>query len=304
MRTPAPALALSLLPPSEVGGGDGFYEGGLYYYSGHGLNNSGYLKVTVSSNGVEVDYLRMTVEEISSNGYTCGDPEVAYSYAAACAGPCGACCLPDGNCDGTLSVEDCYEAGGVCRGCDATCATTDCSLPALDEEGTSGSCLHHGASSNGHCLTLDVGTNGVSVEPRFTTGLQFELDLDGTTKELVTATIRCDPSAKTFVVPTEIEEASTDKVIFKPGSALADENCCRIELSGGAVGWLDFRTLAGDVNRDGSVSTADLSSVKVRLGQRVNAGNFRYDVNADGLISTADRSSVVQRLQNVAADCP
>ena len=64
------------------------------------------------------------------------------------------------------------------------------------------------------------------------------------------------------------------------------------------------KTLGGDVNRDVGVSSSDAASVKQRLGQAVDAGNFLFDVNADGAISSADAASVKQRLGNVAPSCP
>ena len=65
-----------------------------------------------------------------------------------------------------------------------------------------------------------------------------------------------------------------------------------------------FATLVGDATRDGSVSTADASGIKQRLGLTVTEDLCRYDINHDGSISTADISSVKQRLGNTAPDCP
>jgi hypothetical protein len=62
--------------------------------------------------------------------------------------------------------------------------------------------------------------------------------------------------------------------------------------------------LAGDVNRDRMVSSADKSAVAQRFGQEVGAGNFQYDVNRSGWIDSADKSNVIQRLGNLAPPCP
>jgi hypothetical protein len=43
--------------------------------------------------------------------------------------------------------------------------------------------------------------------------------------------------------------------------------------------------------------------MKARLGDPVGESNFWYDVNRDGSISTADRSSVKARFENLAP-CP
>jgi N-acetylneuraminic acid mutarotase len=46
--------------------------------------------------------------------------------------------------------------------------------------------------------------------------------------------------------------------------------------------------LIGDTNGNGSVNASDVSQTKSRVGQQINATNFRADVNADGYIDAAD----------------
>ena len=46
--------------------------------------------------------------------------------------------------------------------------------------------------------------------------------------------------------------------------------------------------LVGDVNNDRSVKVGDVTSVKLRSGQPVDATNFRYDINASGKINAID----------------
>lgn len=50
--------------------------------------------------------------------------------------------------------------------------------------------------------------------------------------------------------------------------------------------------LIGDSNANGAVNSADVAQAKARLGQTLNATNFRSDVNANGVINSADVSQI------------
>jgi hypothetical protein len=50
--------------------------------------------------------------------------------------------------------------------------------------------------------------------------------------------------------------------------------------------------LGGDVNGNHSVNAGDVAQTKARLGQTVNATNFRADVNFNGTINAGDLSLV------------
>ena len=52
--------------------------------------------------------------------------------------------------------------------------------------------------------------------------------------------------------------------------------------------------LIGDTNGNRTVNAADVSQNKSRLGQTVDATNFRSDVNANGSINAADTAIVKQ----------
>ena len=52
------------------------------------------------------------------------------------------------------------------------------------------------------------------------------------------------------------------------------------------------RTLAGDVDRDGTVSTGDASVVKPHFGEPAGAGNAEYDYDCNGTVTTADFSLI------------
>jgi hypothetical protein len=52
--------------------------------------------------------------------------------------------------------------------------------------------------------------------------------------------------------------------------------------------------LIGDTNANATVNAADVAQTKARLGQTVDATNFRSDINANGSINAADTAIVKQ----------
>jgi N-acetylneuraminic acid mutarotase len=54
--------------------------------------------------------------------------------------------------------------------------------------------------------------------------------------------------------------------------------------------------LIGDTNANGTVNAADVAQTKARLGQAVDATNFRSDLNANGTLNAADVSIVKSHL--------
>jgi hypothetical protein len=54
--------------------------------------------------------------------------------------------------------------------------------------------------------------------------------------------------------------------------------------------------LVGDTNANGTVNASDVSQTKARVGQQINASNFRSDVNANGYIDAADIALVKSRV--------
>jgi hypothetical protein len=52
--------------------------------------------------------------------------------------------------------------------------------------------------------------------------------------------------------------------------------------------------LIGDTNANATVNAADVAQTKGRLGQAVDATNFRSDVNANGTLNAADAAIIKQ----------
>jgi hypothetical protein len=57
---------------------------------------------------------------------------------------------------------------------------------------------------------------------------------------------------------------------------------------------VNIGVLIGDTNTNRTVNAADVAQTKARLGQTVDATNFRSDVNANGSINAADTAIVKQ----------
>jgi Dockerin type I domain len=66
---------------------------------------------------------------------------------------------------------------------------------------------------------------------------------------------------------------------------------------GAASGDVPIRmsVLIGDTTGNGTVSSADVSQVKLQSGRPVTSSNFRADVNASGTITSTDVSTVKSR---------
>ena len=63
-------------------------------------------------------------------------------------------------------------------------------------------------------------------------------------------------------------------------------------------GWdnitIPMSILIGDTNANRTVNAADVAQTKSRLGQTIDATNFRSDVNANGSINAADTAIIKQ----------
>jgi hypothetical protein len=74
-------------------------------------------------------------------------------------------------------------------------------------------------------------------------------------------------------------------------------NITLYEVNGGGGNLvIPMSVLAGDVNGNGIVNAADVSLTKSRIGEQIDATNFRSDVNAGGSINGADVSIIKANL--------
>jgi hypothetical protein len=157
------------------------------------------------------------------------------------------------------------------------------------------SCADHGGTS--YCTALSDG----DIEPRTSGATRLEFDLDGPVSS-VSAVVVCDANPYGGTATVNAPGGSSISVEFNP--ALPDQDCCEVALSGDAAGSIVISTLAGDVDRNGNVNTADITVVKPKLGQMVGASNYFYDVDANGAINTADITAVKPLLGHAGAVCP
>jgi len=153
-----------------------------------------------------------------------------------------------------------------------------------------------------HCLDLAL-AGPVTVEPRMGGVTRLVLHTtDAVAADTTTATATCTDNVYPASTITVTSDGTTTVTVDL--DALPDADCCTIDFEGGVAGSVRVRTLLGDVDGDGFISTADVSSAKQRLGVVVDGSNFRFDVNIDGNVSTADNSVIKQRLGHVAPACP
>jgi hypothetical protein len=175
----------------------------------------------------------------------------------------------------------------------------------------------HGAAGQFALLVHQAGGSPANIEPRLGgTGelwATFEIKMDPVTATDPANVSIVGVNSGSYAGAVNLSLDSTRKVvIIEPGEALPDADCYTVDLTGMTSQWgasprdrtFRFAILVGDANRDGSVSTADASGIKQRLGLPVTTDRTKYDINHDGSISTADSSSVKQRLGNVAPSCP
>jgi hypothetical protein len=210
--------------------------------------------------------------------------------------------------------DECDVHGGWSNDCNTNHAPDECE--ALQVVNASSLAAHGGAGE--FALELGLCPDYNRIEPRMP-GVeelvcQMNVSLDPATAISENVQVACVNNVYVGDIGVSLDQGeccgdSRLAVAFTP--ALPDEDCCRITFDGMAsiygqpsVAALTVRTLVGDADRDGSVTTADGSVITQRLGGSATEGDSQYDVDVDGAITTADGSAVTQRLGNVAPNCP
>ncbi|MFQ5490631.1 MAG: dockerin type I domain-containing protein, partial [Phycisphaerae bacterium] len=150
---------------------------------------------------------------------------------------------------------------------------------------------------NGAELGLNLSNN---IEPR-AGGVRKILLATGATVANVNATVTC---ANTVYAGAATVSATSNEVTLTFAPPLPDEDCCAIQLAGDLVGTLTVRTLHGDIDRNGRVTTGDASIVRFFFGQTAATAGPQYDVNQDGIITPDDFGSIMPLFNHVAPTCP
>jgi hypothetical protein len=178
--------------------------------------------------------------------------------------------------------------------------------------------LHPHGEAGELCLDLGTYLNENWIEPRMP-GVrelvcQMSMSVDPATVSGENVQVACVNSVYEGTIgawPAEGEYCPDSGLVITFDPALPDLDCCQITFDGitsiygqPSVAELAVRTLAGDVDLDGEVLTADASKIKSRFQDPVGPGNFLHDVDCDGQIITVDASKVKSRFQNTAPSCP
>ncbi len=120
--------------------------------------------------------------------------------------------------------------------------------------------------------------------------------------ETVSVSVSCQNNIYTGSITTTV---STDGMMvtieFDP--ALPDRDCSTITFSGAIVDTFNVRTLVGDTNHDGIVSSADASLIRPWFGREINENNFIYDINVNGSIGNDDFNDVMKYFGKSAPSC-
>jgi len=220
------------------------------------------------------------------------------------------------DCDGDGTGDVCALALGLSEDCNTNGLPDECEewVPAA----VSACSLFSHGEAGAFCLDLLGEPGTASIEPRLggvrevVVGMNVSADPATVTADHVQ--VSCAVSAYSGAVAAELEDAegcgrSVVVLAFEP--ALPDRDCCTIGLAGMTSAYgqpadvtLAVRTLAGDVDRSGTVSSVDASSIKPYFGTPADATFFLYDIDASGTVSSVDASSIKPRFGNTAPDCP
>ncbi|MEQ1515274.1 MAG: dockerin type I domain-containing protein [Usitatibacteraceae bacterium] len=136
----------------------------------------------------------------------------------------------------------------------------------------------------------------VAVEPRLIgSGHTIVFQFDGAINAAGTASAVDGSGA---ALPSVTVQASGNNVIVTmpnvPDRSRATVTLVGVNGNASAVS-ASLGFLAGDVNSSRSVNSSDISALKSRSGQTVDALSFKFDVNASGAINSSDISAAKSR---------
>ena len=207
-----------------------------------------------------------------------------------CCDLCPSTACGDGVCD-SVHCEDCHRCPRDCGSCPAEAELREVYSVVSDTAG-------------GTYELLLVNTQGQAnnVEPRRTGVTHLRLEFSDTVTTL-SATVECYNQSYNGTVSVNVNASKTVQLEFTR-DPLPDQDCCTIILAGDCTDRFKVRTLKGDINRDGGVSTSDAALIKAQYQKPVTTTNFLFDYTNDGQISTSDASLIKALYQHQAPACP
>jgi hypothetical protein len=122
--------------------------------------------------------------------------------------------------------------------------------------------------------------------------------------------ILAEPAANIQISPamTVVSQTVSGNDLIVQVSGAAEYTCYTFDLTGvlsnlaaGADATCKVVNNVGDANNSRSITTADYTGVKNRLGLAVDATNCRFDINHDQQFTTADYTAIKNRLANGTA---
>ncbi len=185
------------------------------------------------------------------------------------------------------------DGDGIPDDCDSCPDTPGMLCPSCTTLLAARSCNNHGLL-NRQCL--DILAN--NIEPRLSGVTSVEIDVDAGSAS--SASISCVNSGVYAGSVSILNAGGTIRVDMIP--ALPDGDACTITLDCGAS--LCVRGLAGDIDRNGIVSTGDASIIKPHFGQNAATAGAEFDFDQNDIVSTGDASIVKPRFGNSAPACP
>ncbi len=160
------------------------------------------------------------------------------------------------------------------------------------------SCSDHGTAADPTRICLDILPPASQIEPRLAGADSIEIDVSGGTA--TSASITCVNSGAYGGLITVTQVGGTVTVDMAP--PLPDQDACTITLDTGCS--VCVRTLAGDIDRNGIVSTGDASIIKPHFGQSATVAGAEFDFDQNDIVSTGDASIVKPRFGHTAPSCP
>jgi hypothetical protein len=231
------------------------------------------------------------------------------------------------DCDHDGKGDVCAVADGTSQDCNANGVPDECESDA-DGDGVIDACdppivawrgvrFHSLSPGLGVDLSIPLdptatgnGRTGPTVETRRDGIRQVEVDFDRAIQLNQASGIVAEDMMVGMTYPaTSVSLANGNTtLIIKFADGLPDKACYRIDLADHIVNLAGdsdclIRSLVGDVNGGGTVTSADVTYVKSKIGEDVFPDNICFDVNVGLSINSADLTLVKSRVGNTVV-CP